>query len=248
MSFTTSVIIPAYNEEKQIVRCIERVSNSGGNYLEIIVVDNNSTDNTSNAARAYVATISSTLGHPEIKVFTESRKGVTRARQKGALEARGDLLVFLDADNTMPKEWYGKMIAEFEKDPKLACLSGTYFYDDVTFLMRLLVSIYWHLLAYPTYISLGYMAVAGNLVIKKEVLEKMGGLDTSIEFYGDDTDTARRARQFGHMKFSLGLIMNSSGRRLMQQGLFNTAWNYLINFFSQVFIHRPVTTKYQDFR
>ncbi len=238
--FTTSVIIPAFNEEKNIGHCIEAIQASGAQFLEILVIDNGSVDGTKKVAEKY----------PGVKVIDETRKGVTRARQKGADEAKGDLLVFIDADNTLPSQWYETMISEFEKDKKLGCLSGPYVYTDVPFIMRIAVAIYWYIFAYPTYLILGYMAVAGNMVIKKEVFEKMGGFDTRIEFYGDDTDTARRAKQFGRMKFSLDLVMYSSGRRFSNQGLLKTATLYVSNFFSQVVAHKSITNsnQYKDFR
>ncbi len=92
------------------------------------------------------------------------------------------------------------------------------------------------------------MAMGGNLVIKKETLEKMGGFDTSIVFYGDDTDTSRRASKFGKMKFSIGFATYSSSRRLKQQGVLATNIKYIRNYFSQVFLHKSVDHTNETFR
>ena len=98
------------------------------------------------------------------------------------------------------------------------------------------------------YWLVGYMAINGNLAMRKEVLEKMGGLDTSIEFYGDDTNTSRRASEFGKVIFSMDFVMETSNRRLVKQGLFSTMFVYIQNFLSEVFLKRPVTKEYEDFR
>ena len=100
----------------------------------------------------------------------------------------------------------------------------------------------------PLYFSIGYMAVIGNLAIRRDTLEKMNGLDASIKFYGDDTDTARRARQFGQVKFKPSFVIYTSGRRLIGQGLLKTAYLYIMNFLSEVFAHQPATKKYVDIR
>ncbi|MEK9184986.1 MAG: glycosyltransferase family 2 protein, partial [Patescibacteria group bacterium] len=98
------------------------------------------------------------------------------------------------------------------------------------------------------YWIIGYMAVGGNFAIKKDTIQKMGGFDTTIAFYGEDTNLARRASKFGKVKFKLCVIMHTSGRRFKGQGLWRTAITYMINFASEAFLHKPVTKKYKDFR
>ena len=98
------------------------------------------------------------------------------------------------------------------------------------------------------YLTLGYMVIGGNFAIRKEVLEKMGGFDTTIKFYGEDTNIARRAKKFGTVKFSLKFKMPTSGRRFKGEGLFRTGITYMLNFLSEVFVHRPLTQKHRDIR
>lgn len=236
---TVSLIIPAYNEELYIKHCLDSfIQGLGTKFLEIIVVDNNSTDKTSEVARSY----------PGVQVFVEKEKGVTRARAYGARQAKGDLLIFMDSDNIMPPHWYDQMIYEFTENDSLVCLSGPIFFKDIPTWKQFLVNVYWYVLAVPVKLFIGYMAIAGNLVIRKDVLEKMGGIDTSIEFYGDDTNTVRRASKFGKVKFLPSFYMYSSGRRLQNQGIFSTSLTYALNFFSEVIFKKPATKNYKDFR
>jgi glycosyltransferase involved in cell wall biosynthesis len=88
-----SVVIPAYNEERFVARTLQSVLDAKSRYkgpIEIIVVDNNSTDATGEIARSLGATV----------VF-EPKNQIARARNAGAKAASGDYLVFLDADTTL---------------------------------------------------------------------------------------------------------------------------------------------------
>ena len=93
--FKISLIIPAHNEEKYIADCLEHViKNSNGKFFEIIVVNNVSSDKTEEIA----------LKFPGVRVVHEHNKGLTHARQRGYIEAKGDILAYIDADTRMPKK------------------------------------------------------------------------------------------------------------------------------------------------
>ncbi len=235
---TISLIILAYNEEKYIGTCLEYViKNSNGKFLEIIVVDNASTDKTKDVSERYDG----------VKVVREDWKGMVRARQRGFLEAKGDILAYIDADTRMPECWVDTVISEFKKNSNLACLSGPYVYYDISKWDQFLYST-WSALSLIMSKIIGYMATGGNFAIRKDVLEKMNGFDTSIEFYGEDTNIARRAHKFGKVKFKSNFYMPTSGRRLKEQGIYRTGYTYLTNFLSEVFWHKPITREYKDYR
>ena len=234
-----SLIICAYNEEKYIGDCLDyAIKNSAGKFFEIIVVDNRSTDRTKEVA----------LKRNSVKVVREENKGLTYARQRGFLTATGDILAYIDADTRMPLCWYEKIVSEFNKNPNLACLSGPALYHDIPVWQKILVWCYWYIIAFPMYFLVGYMVMGANFVIKKEILQKMNGFDTSIKFYGEDTNLARRASKFGKVKFSTNFVIYFSGRRMSGQGLWYTGFEYVKNFLSEVFLHHPATTNYKDFR
>ena len=234
-----SLVICAYNEEKCIGECLDyAIKNSEGKLHEIIVVDNVSTDNTKAEA----------LKRSNVKVVREEKKGLVRARQRGFMEAEGDILAYIDADTRMPEGWLDRIFKEFENKREVVCVSGPYVYHDIPKHHQILVKFYWHVLAMPMYWMIGYMVVGGNFAIKKETLKKMNGFDTNIEFYGEDTNIARRASKFGKVKFIPSHYMYSSGRRLTNQGLLDIFKEYGLNFLSEVFLKKPVTKEYKDFR
>lgn len=71
----------------------------------------------------------------------------------------------------------------------------------------------WRIFGYMSYLIVGYLGVGGNFAIRRTVLDQMHGFDTSILFYGDDTDAARRASLYSKSLFLLDLTMPTSARR-----------------------------------
>jgi glycosyltransferase involved in cell wall biosynthesis len=236
---TISLIIVAHNEEKYIADCLDHVlRNSGGIFTEILVVDNASTDHTSEVAVSF----------PGVRVVRENKKGITYARQRGYEEAQGDILAYIDADTRMPVGWGSRVHNEFEKNSNLVCLSGPYIYYDTNNFERILVRIYWYCLAMPMYYILGYLVVGGNFAIKRSTLDAMSGFDTSIDFYGEDTNIGRRAKVFGRVLFKPNFIIETSPRRIRDHGFFRLAGIYILNFLSEAFFHKPVHTDSVDVR
>jgi glycosyltransferase involved in cell wall biosynthesis len=234
-----SLIIPAYNEEKYIGQCLEAALKNSCKYLsEIIVVDNASTDRTREIA----------LSYPGVQVVYEEKKGLTKARQCGYNHARSSILAYIDADTIMPERWLERIAHEFENNKKVGCISGPYIYNDIPLWQQFFVKLYWYILAYPLYLIIGYMVVGGNFAIRKDTLKKMNGFDTTIDFYGEDTDIARRAHAFGKVLFKPSLSMYTSGRRLLGQGFLSTGKTYALNFISEVIMKKPLTKSYKDIR
>lgn len=238
-----SLIIPAYNEELYLATCLqcaiqELNAQAKSGEFEIIVINNASTDRTSEVASRF----------EHVRVVYEPIKGLTHARQRGLESASGDILAFIDADTRMPSGWLSRVLAAFEKDRDLVCVSGPYRYFDLPGVKSTLVALYWLLLAKPTYWITHYMAVGGNFAASKPALLRIGGFDKSIAFYGEDTNIARRLASEGRVQFDLGMVMETSARRLKQEGFVTTALRYVVNFMSEVVRNKPATSDYRDIR
>lgn len=235
---TISLIIPAYNEEDYLPACLEAVmENVAGQVMEIIVVDNNSTDGTRAVVERY----------PAVTYVFEPEKGITRARQRGLVASSGDILAYVDADTRPPAGWIEQVREQFGTCNELGCLSGPYSFYDLGGIPRT-TSAGWFVAARQLAKITGYLIVGGNFAIRRDVLEKMGGFDSSIEFYGEDADIARRARKHGKVLFSPRLVMPTSGRRMKKQGFTKMAGIYFANYFSIAFRGRPMTKGYKDVR
>lgn len=241
-----SFSIPAHNEENYIgdcLRSIEREMEDGRYDIEVIVVNNASTDKTAEIAKSFSF----------VRVVDEPKKGLLFARQAGFLASSGDIIANIDADTKLPKGWIKKVFKEFSKNKKLAGLSGPYIYHDLSWVTNAMVHVYYfigyslHLINHHI-LGIGAMLQGGNFILRRSDLEKVNGFNLDIDFYGEDTDIARRIQKVGRVKFTFRLPMYTSGRRLKEEGLVVSAFRYGANHFSTIFLKKPITKKYSDIR
>ena len=241
-----SFVVPAYNEEAYLPACLESIlAQTGelGDAVEIIVVNNASSDRTLQVA----------MGFKGVRVVDEPRKGLTFARQAGFAASSGELIANVDSDSRLTEGWVQTVLAEFAAEPKLVALSGPFIYYDMSPNQRVSVRIF-YAIAYLVYavnrwvLRAGSMVQGGNFVLRRSALEQIGGFDTSISFYGEDTDIARRMNQVGDVKFTFELKMFSSARRLKKEGTLRIALRYTINYFWTIFGKTPYTKEYTDIR
>lgn len=122
---SVSVIIPIYNEEKYIERCLSSLFKQTLRPLEIIVVDDGSTD--SSKRKAQSAKLQAKIKN--LILLEQKHRGVARARNLGAKKARGEILVFVDADMRFDRQYLeklvepiiaGKAVATFTKEEYVA--------------------------------------------------------------------------------------------------------------------------------
>lgn len=92
---SVSVVIPVYNESRRLARCLDALSRQTRAPDEIIVVDNNSTDDSVEIARRY----------PLVRIITEKKQGITHARSAGFDAARSDVIARIDADSVVRSDW-----------------------------------------------------------------------------------------------------------------------------------------------
>ena len=141
----------------------------------------------------------------------------------------------------------------FAKDKNLVALSGPYFYYDLSMFENLLVKIFyffgWLIYLFTHFVlNKGAMLQGGNFVLRRDAWDRAGGFDTTIAFYGEDTDVARRVSKQGRVLWTWNLPMYTSGRRLRKEGIVRTGFTYALNFFSTSITGRPATNKYSDIR
>jgi glycosyltransferase involved in cell wall biosynthesis len=241
-----SYVVPAHNEEAHIQACLSSIYHDAvraGVDAEIILVNNASNDGTADRARSI----------PGVRVIDEARKGLVRARQTGYEAASGDIIANIDADNIVPPGWTERVVREFERSRTLVGLSGPVtFYDlpwHVHVQNRLFMLAGWCIHVVAQYVfRRGAMMQGGNFTIRRSALDAIGGYNTDLTFYGEDTDIACRLVPVGRVKFTFGLTMFSSGRRLKHEGTLMTGLVYGVNFFWILFFRQPLTRKHRDIR
>lgn len=111
MKYTVSVIIPTYNEEKVIGECLASLFKQTCKNMEVIVVDDGSTDGTVSK----IKNRRSELQIKNLKVLRQGHRGPGPARNLGAKHARGKILVFVDADMTFATDFLHKLVQPVEE-------------------------------------------------------------------------------------------------------------------------------------
>jgi len=112
-----SVIIPTYNSEKTIEKCIRALLNQSypKNEYEIIVVDDGSTDRTADVIPKF----------KRVKLIEQKHRGPAVARNLGVKNSKGQIILFTDADCIPDKKWIKNMVEPFD-DKEVIGVSGTY--------------------------------------------------------------------------------------------------------------------------
>lgn len=219
-----SVVIPAFNEQEYLGKTLEAVLAQNYPDFEVIVVNNASTDKTEIVAKSF----------SKVKVVTETNKGLLFARERGRKEAAGEIIANLDADCLPAPDWLSKA-AHYFANPEIIAVTGPYDYYDAGSAFRKFSfatqrDIYRLVNNMMDTLHTGGILIGGNNLIRASALEAAGGYNTSIQFYGEDTDTARRISKLGKIFFSKEHIVKTSARRFKAEGTMKISAFYLYHF------------------
>lgn len=113
MNQKVSIVIPVYNEEVDIENCLATLSNQSYTPLEIIIVDDGSIDTTLRKIKKF----------RHVKILTQKHKGPATARNLGAKKAKGEILVFVDADMTFDKDFIRYLVRPILKNEVIGTFS-----------------------------------------------------------------------------------------------------------------------------
>lgn len=118
---TLSIIIPVFNEKDYLGECLDSLAAQTVMPDEVIVVDNNSTDESINIARKY----------PFVRVVTEPQQGIVYARDKGFNETHSSLIGRIDADTQLPPDWVENVLGFYRGHNLSYALSGSCYYRNL---------------------------------------------------------------------------------------------------------------------
>jgi glycosyltransferase involved in cell wall biosynthesis len=173
-----SVVIPAWNESKKIIPTLSSLAAQNTNRkVELIVVNNNSTDDTQNILDA--------LG---VKSIHEPSQGISFARQNGLLSAKGKYHLCADADSIYPPDWIDEMVKHLENSD-ISCVYGKYAFIPEKKLNRLQLAVF-ELVANIIFVirktRKEYLNVMGfNFGFRKDDGLKVGGFNTGRQKWSD---------------------------------------------------------------
>ena len=174
-----SVVIPAFDEERYLPDTLEHLKSAADCCewpVEIIVVDNQSTDGTASVARAHGAS-----------VIAESVHNIARVRNAGARCAKGEVLVFLDADTAVPRNFLSR-VAQVMAEPKCWGGAADVLHTPASPLLRLYLAA-WRMIG-----KVLRMAQGAAQFCRRSEFDRLGGFDESL-FMGEDVDFYWRLRK-----------------------------------------------------
>jgi len=199
-----SIVVPTYNEEKNIVKCMKLLSNQTlpREEYEIIVVDGGSKDRTWKLAERYAD-----------KVILQKSEGIGGARNDGVRIAKGDIIATTDADCIIPKNWL-EIISKNLEDKKYIAVCGSDGPIERKLKAQLVYFFLKNIIHLATFFKI-YCLGGTNSAFRKDVFMKVGGYKDLT--YSDDAELGFRLRKIGRIKYDRSMHIKLSVRRMEKQ-------------------------------
>lgn len=239
MTVTVSVVVPAYNEERYLGRCLAALAHQTypASLFEVIVVNNGSTDGTAEIARQYGA-----------QVVFEPRKGVARARQAGFEVARGDVIASTDADAVVPPFWVASIAAHFQGDLALGAVYGPVHWPDGRPIGRFCLRFPITWILWASNCVKHSLWWGSNFAVRRQVFQRAGGFPVDWgEGSGEDTDFSLRVSRIARVRFDPDLVVNASSRREREAGT-SLGKRTAVNIVNRFVLRRPPPLSLPDIR
>jgi len=205
MSGMVSIVIPVYNRKEEIIRCLRSIKDQEYRPIEIIVVDDGSSDGTAAVIRS--------MEDDDIRLLhSETRCGPSYARNIGIMAVKGEYVLFLDSDTVLENRQVVKaMVRKLEEDPRVGSVGGeipvylglpgevrgrqlNYFGESTPSSVRADIG------KEPLWRECTYLATC-NCMMRIADLKTIGGFDPYFVFGGEDTDVGYALGKIGRMNF-----------------------------------------------
>ena len=219
-----SIIIPTLNEERALNRTLEKLSQLKTIPFELIISDGKSTDNTLKIAKAYTEQVVVYQG--------ATRQTIANARNLGAQGAKGEFLVFLDADVIVshPDRFFSGLIKEFKRDAKLFGATVNIRVDKAyeTFNDRW----FFALMDFTTRVRNNILHIGGASgefqMIRRSAFIQVNGYNDLLVAY-EDFDLFERLSRNGRTRLFPAFTVHHTGRRVHKVGHIKLLLTWMIN-------------------
>jgi len=212
-----SIIVPVFNAEKTIKRCLNALTKQTyqNEKYEIIVVDNDSTDNSANIIREF----------PVVLLSEKRAHNSYMARNRGLSHAKGEILAFIDADCIADKNWLKNLVKPFQ-DESVGVVAGEVLSDKP----RNLVQGFYE---YSEFLKQGKKVTskiaalgAGNTALRKNIFDIVGTFDADFRWGGDNDLGIRIQKETNYLiKFAENARVYHTHRASLK-GLIKHAYTY----------------------
>lgn len=200
-----SVIICTYNRQKYIYNCLKSIADNeyGVNEYEIVLINNNSTDDT----EAECDRFRKDFPQIDFNSFVEKQQGLSYARNRGIAEAKGDILVYVDDDATVNKEYLSTIAVFFEQNMDAMAAGGAIYpvYEThepawISKYTKTLITAYKDEGNKIIRLKGKKFPSGGNAAYRKEVFRSIGGFNTELGRKGTSLISGEEKAVFDKMK------------------------------------------------
>ncbi len=238
-----SVIIPTYQEEKLIENILKQFdSELKRKYdIELIISDGGSTDKTLLIAGNYADVL--------VENTSGEEQNISIGRNMGAKQARGDILIFLNADTIIPniEEFFFGLKKELQNNSVVAVTFPVFIYPHEENIKDKI----FHLFLNVYFFSLNVIGIGMGRgecqVVRREKFIEIGGYNEKIPA-GEDFDLYRRLRRLGKIKFLWKQKIYESPRRYRRYGYFKIIIIWLLNAISVLIKNKSIQRKWEAVR
>lgn len=226
-----SVVIPTFNEEKYLPHCLTSLKKQTFPDFEIIVVDNNSSDQTVEIAKSFGA-----------KIIKEKKQGTVYARERGFRTAQAPIIARTDADTEVSPNWLETIFSTFQKNPKVVAVTGIF--TSRSYFLGKLFRLYSDF-SFNKFAKLftGHVQLVGsNMAIRKEIWEKTKP-HIKDRFVHEDIDLSCHLAPFGETLYLPTLSVTLSLRRVRENplwGTINYGVLYILRYIYTLLLHHPL--------
>ena len=174
-----TVIVPAYNAEPTIDATLASVRAQTHGELEILVVDDGSTDGTAAKVRRHAA------ADPRVRLITQDNAGVAAARNRGIAKATGKLIAPIDADDLWHPEKIARQVEEMRRNPELGLVCTAYSIIDEHGHVAFVVSgTLPHSTRFEDLCRRNFIGNGSSALMKRSVILSCGGYDPGLRDQG----------------------------------------------------------------
>jgi peptidoglycan/xylan/chitin deacetylase (PgdA/CDA1 family)/GT2 family glycosyltransferase len=226
---TVSIVVPAHNEEALLPRCLDALlAQDYSGPLEILVIDNASTDRTAALAR-----------RPGIRLLHEPVRDYSHALICGFSHATGEIIALTDADTVVPRDWVSRLTAEYERDPQTVAVGGDVIFERPNWkgwlLARLLVPAFtW----FDRRDADGPHLWGANFSVRRTAFDRIGGWNPQFSLQVD-SEISERLNAVGRVAIVDSIQVRTSCRRWNRAFLSNLCV-YVSNYVSMKLFAKPL--------
>ena len=232
-----SIVIPALNEEKFIGNVINDILNSTYKDYEIIVSDSGSEDNTKGVVKNFIE------NYPGIRLVQAKKKGAAHARNNGAAYAKGEYILFLDADQRIPRNFIENSMNEMKE--RNLDMGGHYSRPTGK---KFIDKVFWfvsnNLIFRPGQYTVPAASTGSGLIVKRSLHEKIKGFDEEIEVVHDH-DYVRRGSKIGKFRMLKHEKSKFNMRRFDEEGRLKLYAKYILLIFFYLFRSKKTPFEYE---